>query len=585
MMYAYKKRDGWRCSFQVAGITGLLVLALFLLAMMASFESEMQHFPPLATEQRRDLLYPPGSMAQQQMNQRLKQQQQLQQHQQQQQQQQDQQQQQQYQNQQQRQRNFRPLPGGDTGNESAGSFSRGWPVDALDNPGVRITRQRDALSTWVSSVATIQEVQTLLDIRSWITKDRAASIANKLNRITSGDGWFECGKEHAMCTCASPQIRYGHDKTWVEWAKPVHIDPKQPFFNVQCDNFNFGGTDPVPYILKTCECYGSSVQAKSMTKASERYCGDTCSKGNSMLYSAAPRERSKLCQRPTTHELLWSCDATSSRVPAKSHEHWEAQDFLDKSVKDMCENRKLTRYLDVYLDCDFAPQYLRHTDSDSEWQEEAFVTYIAGQPNSAHEWMANNLIRSVHLFSKRPIIVVVFDTVFRPPEWWREFPNLLVYRMQIGMPWPVAFNFNKIRAMIGARVIVGIELDLDQIVAPGIDVVFSATRKEVTQHYPFPIMPVHWMSRDAKPGEMFYEYGLHSWRYEHGMRWCHAHPSWTFWALAFYADVLLKRYLLGLTKGTATGRMWALSALKPIDMRALAAAEESSKSLKSYRLQ
>lgn len=230
-----------------------------------------------------------------------------------------------------------------------------------------------------------------------------------------------------------------------------------------------------------------------------------------------------------------------------------------------------SKYLEIYLDCDYTENFLRWTQDDSDWIEEALVTYIGGKQNSEHEWMANNLVRSAMMFSTRPIVVVVFDSVFHPPGWWKAFPNIIVFWMSPGMQFPVSFNFNKIRAMIASRVIVGIQLDVDQIVAPGIDRVFAATRQESTASYPFPIMPVHWMSRDAKPGELFYEYGLHSWKYPHGMRWCHAHPSWSFWATAFLADLLLKRYLVGLTKpgGHVSGRLWALSNLVPIDMKSL----------------
>merc|ERR1712032_1483684 len=101
----------------------------------------------------------------------------------------------------------------------------------------------------------------------------------------------------------------------------------------------------------------------------------------------------------------------------------------------------------------------------------------------------------------------------------------------------VSFNFNKLRAMIAARVISGIELDGDQIIYLGMDRVFDANRRECTPHYPFPIMPVHWMARDSKPGEPYHEYAFKVWKKPHGMRWVHAHPTWTFWALAFLCDV------------------------------------------------
>jgi len=151
----------------------------------------------------------------------------------------------------------------------------------------------------------------------------------------------------------------------------------------------------------------------------------------------------------------------------------------------------------------------------------------------------------------------------------------------------VSFNFNKIRAMIASRVIIGIELDVDQIVAPGIDRVFTATRQESTASYPFPIMPVHWMSRDAQKGEQFYDYGLHTWKHEHGMRWCHAHPSWSFWSLLFLVDILLKRYLVGLAKPKTmvSGRLWLLSNLAPINVKSLIAKGDKARKVKKFLFQ
>merc|ERR1712228_469564 len=102
-------------------------------------------------------------------------------------------------------------------------------------------------------------------------------------------------------------------------------------------------------------------------------------------------------------------------------------------------------------------------------------------------------------------------------------------------------GFNKIRAMISSRVVSGIELDTDQIVYHGMDSVFSATLRESTARYPFPILPVHWMSRDAKKPEPYWEYAFVGYQGNMTMRWCHAHPTWTYWSLAFFSDLLHER--------------------------------------------
>jgi hypothetical protein len=58
----------------------------------------------------------------------------------------------------------------------------------------------------------------------------------------------------------------------------------------------------------------------------------------------------------------------------------------------------------------------------------------------------------------------------------------------------MSFNFNKFRSMI-LRVKVGVQLDADMLLGPNCDKLFDATEREITAEYPYPIMPVHWMSR------------------------------------------------------------------------------------------
>lgn len=175
----------------------------------------------------------------------------------------------------------------------------------------------------------------------------------------------------------------------------------------------------------------------------------------------------------------------------------------------------------------------------------------------------------------------------------------------------ISFNFNKLRSML-VRVRVGVQVDADQMVGPNCDKMFSATEQEVTADYPYPIMPVHWMTRYKRaptptppppplpPGvsqptleasissspaahpapdvDRFAKFSIKypgdaagvdcSIRNGNGgdggdtlcaasnisgskavgigvpgfsprIRWAHAHPTWTFHALAFIADALL----------------------------------------------
>merc|ERR1719323_89970 len=210
--------------------------------------------------------------------------------------------------------------------------------------------------------------------------------------------------------------------------------------------------------------------------------------------------------------------------------------------------------LNVYLDPTSGDSHQHWIDPSTGWIKEAFVTYIAGKHNSKFEWMGTNLLRSVHLFSSRPLIMVAFNRDFQPPDSWKEFPNLILYRMD-PIVGGVSFNFNKIRAMIAARVLVGVELDLDQNVFQGIDAMFAATRRESSADHPYPILPVHWMSRDARPGEPYYEYNFRAYDGKRTMRWGHGHPTWSYHALPFLADLLYTRLRAGVDPSGYRGWM------------------------------
>lgn len=443
-----------------------------------------------------------------------------------------------------------------------------WNVK-VERRGSILDRRRP-LVQWLQSSATIQEIETLWHLKQWVIETPPEEMAETLARRTRS-GWFRCSYEHQLCVCKTRQIRFGHAQIWVPY-QPTGFTPQTTDFAVLCDVRNFGGRDPVEGYLKQCQCYTEDLPVEGALGTTAglpvnvQYCGEACSQGKKRVYSSTPRSRAELCRRPYTHELLWACKPQLRRVPQRLS-HQQAENVLSAATLEFCSDARLTKFMDVFLDCDYAENYLKWTSEESEWIEEGFVTYMGGEVNSNYEWMATNLLRSTSLFSTRPIIVVVTDSSYRPPAWWAKIPNVILFKMASGMAFPVSFNFNKIRSMIAARVIVGIQLDVDQLVAPGIDHVFRATRLQCTQKYPFPIMPVHWMSRDAEPGEQFYEYRLQMWDRPHGMRWCHAHPTWTYWALLFLANVLLKRYLVALAPDfAASARLWTLSNLVPIDV-------------------
>lgn len=270
-----------------------------------------------------------------------------------------------------------------------------------------------------------------------------------------------------------------------------------------------------------------------------------------------PVKRAELCSKLDAEELLWSCDPAQRRVPASSNQaHATAQKVLDFSVQGMCANQDLAEYLTVSLDCEFRDQYLRWTKDESEWFEEAYVSYVGGAKDSTYEWQATNMVRSADIFSNRPMVVVVFGAEFIPPLTWHTMPNIIVFRMT-PIRRGVSFNFNKIRAMIAIRALVGIQLDTDQLIAAGMDHVFESTRREINGQHPWPMMPVHWMSREGKAPEPYWQYAFHDWTEKRTMRWGHAHPTWSFWALPFLCDLLHER-LLASMRYSANLAVWDL---------------------------
>ena len=106
----------------------------------------------------------------------------------------------------------------------------------------------------------------------------------------------------------------------------------------------------------------------------------------------------------------------------------------------------------------------------------------------------------------------------------------------------ISFNFNKFRSMM-IRVKTGLQLDADMIVGKYCDILFKATEKEVTPDYPYPIMPVHWMTRYREAGRKIDGYDVYALSYPDGwpsrIRWAHCHPTWTYHALPFIADTLM----------------------------------------------
>jgi len=213
----------------------------------------------------------------------------------------------------------------------------------------------------------------------------------------------------------------------------------------------------------------------------------------------------------------------------------------------------------AWVDVRFIGNHARFFDK-SGWAKCGFVNYYAGAPGGKHTRMTEELIKSVHAFSSKPIVVVHFG-FSTPTDWTAEkFPQLvLLHAAPIPANAGRSFNFNKFRAMMLSRVRVGVQLDSDQFVAPGVDAIFQRTEQEITKDYPFPILPVHFLDRGPKDQGAYWERfcpkGKCQWQ---TARWGHAHPTWTFWALPFLGRWLRRNFRDEVLPVRAGGAMRAL---------------------------
>lgn len=223
-----------------------------------------------------------------------------------------------------------------------------------------------------------------------------------------------------------------------------------------------------------------------------------------------------------------------------------AETSLAEAVSTFC-SAGLGSMIDLYVDPKFERRDRRFRDNKG-WLREAFVTYVGlRNPHDDTAEQMDLLLQSIHHFSTRPVVVVNFGR-WVPMGWKARFPRMILIhgrKMLQGHP----FNLNKIRAMSFTKVRTGVALDADQWVNSGIDVMFRRAAEETTEKYKFPILPVHWMSRDPESDDTarysgggagygtLFRFKLPS-APRRTMRWGHAHPTWTHYALGFFTKWL-----------------------------------------------
>eukprot|EP00419_Tripos_fusus_P040274 CAMPEP_0172791856 /NCGR_PEP_ID=MMETSP1074-20121228/208679_1 /TAXON_ID=2916 /ORGANISM="Ceratium fusus, Strain PA161109" /LENGTH=583 /DNA_ID=CAMNT_0013628919 /DNA_START=62 /DNA_END=1813 /DNA_ORIENTATION=+ len=340
--------------------------------------------------------------------------------------------------------------------------------------------------------------------------------------------WIFCASQWQECLCYGT-VRWGTRDTWAEYKAKRDGAANRVVCSISKLPDVAPGDD-----TKHCEC---AVQPGS----------DFHHSLNPALLEGAMARKSKLAASCEIFEAARKDSESAASL-------WEAvaafcsDDWATLNADARTGNRAMSldtmrSLMRAWVDDRFVGNYKRFF-KEKGWAERGFVNYYAGAPGGKHVRMTEELINSVHAFSSEPIIVFHFGT-FTPKTWSAEkWPQLVLFH---AAPIPPhahrSFNFNKLRAMLLCRVRVGMQLDSDQFVAPGVDAIFGRTAQEITKDYAMPILPVHFLDRTPQ------DTGAYWARYCPGdvcrwqtTRWGHAHPTWTFWALPWIGRWLRRNF-------------------------------------------
>lgn len=349
--------------------------------------------------------------------------------------------------------------------------------------------------------------------------------------------WIMCGEQFMYCECPG-KIRWGNDGKWMNLG--VRTEP------VHCHFEKLG--DPAPGDAgKHCECQVETDSDFYRQRLNPSVHANWSNTAAVEVASCEIFEQGKddgLWGREQWHAMEHFCRDPGHELPAGK----EGMDFA--TLRDMVRGWIEPKYLDNY----------RRVYGSNGWVDEAFVNFVGNSPTGTkYAQMNKQLIRSVHAFSSRPVIVVHFGMA-APLEWDPvQFPRLVVVHAAALPHTPYRrFDFNKYRSIMLTRVRTGIQLDSDQFVTPGVDAFFKRVAEEITEEYPMPILPVHFLKNEELP--MWPKNGHRGVRMSAGesrvfdrfckagscpgvtTRWGHAHPTWTFWALPFFSRWLRRQF-------------------------------------------
>lgn len=358
--------------------------------------------------------------------------------------------------------------------------------------------------------------------------------------------WVFCASQWQECACPG-RVRWGNAGKW------MYLAPKKGYTEVvvKCSIDFLADVAPGDE-AKHCDCLVDS-SSEFFEQINPGFLelaglGHLRKTGNDEITSCAILESVADLSPPDTQAWKAAEYLCNEKFP------WDAVDgnARPEAGEKSLDQATMRRLMQTWVHPRFKESY-RRLYKDSGWLPRAFVNYYAGAPTGKIVNMTEELVRSVHEFSEEAIVVMHFG--FATPERWtpEEFPRLVVLHAAPMPPTALrSFNFNKLRAMMLSRVIVGIELDSDQWVAPGVDTMFARTQQEVTEEYPMPILPSHfldWGPSGEGPGgigaKLWDRYcpegkeGKCRWQTQ---RWGHAHPTWTFWAVPFLGRWLRRNF-------------------------------------------
>jgi len=342
--------------------------------------------------------------------------------------------------------------------------------------------------------------------------------------------WVFCATQWQDCWCDG-DIRWGNEETW-------HVVPVKKMSEPQKITCTI---DHLPDVLpgddlKHCECLITPGSPSYLRTNAMMLEDDEAERVGATLVSSCELFLSARKKQPVDMAQWLAMEGLCS-------EEWEEKMRFNRSMKGGPKQIPLEvrqQLLRARVDVRFKKNMAQLTEHG--WFRHGWVTYVAGEPTSPFVQMAGELIKSVHYFSQWPIIVFNFGMV--TPEAWtpERFPRLVILHSK---PLPReekmkrSFNFNKLRSILMSRVQTGIQVDVDQFIAPGADILFKLTEKYVNKAYPFPLMPAHfldWSSRHQKDAPWWPRYCPDPEQPcpMQTMRWAHAHPTWTYWALPFF---------------------------------------------------